>query len=156
MIPTLSPPALPTPCHVLNTQSHWLFLNARLMLVSFLCLSCSFARRFPLPSPPGKLLFFLVFLLILYFGIISELDINCKISTKNSWIPFTQIPKMLTFYYICVILLLSLSLSLAPKTIVFWTTWESVSDMMSFYCKYFRLYSLKKTRTFSYITVIQI
>ena len=106
------------------------------LLILFLC------QKILLPSLSSKLFFFSV--LLLYFDIILDLNINCKMSTKNSQIPFTQNPQMLTFYHICVIILPSLFLSFASNTIFFWITWESVSDMMSFYCKYFRLYSLKR------------
>ena len=46
--------------------------------------------------------FFFLFV-IFYFDIISTLQKNCNSSTKNSLIPFTKIPQILTFYHICII-----------------------------------------------------
>ena len=81
------------------------------LLILFLC------QKILLPSLSSKLFFFSV--LLLYFDIILDLNINCKMSTKNSQIPFTQNPQMLTFYHICVIILPSLFLSFASNTIFF-------------------------------------
>ena len=144
IIPTL--PHLPiSPCHAM----FWTVGVTDCFSVWESHLPVFFAYLIPLSEDPpafstSKLFFFSVLLLLLYFDIILDLNINCKMSTKNSQILFTQNPQLLTFYHICVIILPSLFLSFASNTIFFWITWESVSDLMSFYCKYFRLYSLKR------------
>ena len=79
-----------------------MFIRVRITLTSFLCLSYSFARRSPCLL--SLVLFFSsVLLLLLCFDIILDLNINCKMNTKNSQITFTQNPQTLTFYHICVI-----------------------------------------------------
>lgn len=86
-----------------------------------------------------------------YFNIISDLQKSCKIRTKNSYIPFTQISQMLPFYD----LFFSLSLLHSLALILSKLSENKLQGSFPLITKYFSICFLK-TRTSSYITTIQL
>lgn len=82
-----------------------------------------------------------------YFDIIVGLEKSCKISTKISYTPFTQIPQMLTVYRL--LFLLSFSCLLSP-----FLSHLRISCKEYLTLKYFSVCFLK-TWLFSYITTVQ-
>lgn len=133
-------------CHVLDSGSHRLFLSVRVTLASFSLLLLFLCQKIPLPSLLVNSFFLSVLLLLLYFDIILDLNINCKMSTKNSQILFTQNPQMLTFYHICVIILLLSSFPL-PQHNFFLNHLRISFRLIVFYWNYFQIIQSKKTRT---------
>lgn len=86
-----------------------------------------------------------------YFNIISDLQKSCKIRTKNSYVPFTQISQMLPFYD----LFFSLSLLHSLALILSKLSENKLQGSFPLITKYFSICFLK-TRTSSDMTTIQL